>query len=330
MTGFHASAPVRLDFAGAWTDVAPFALEERGVVVSAAIDLRAHAEVALGGACYRLRSDDLGDELELPAQEPLARDGRLDLLKAALRMSATGPCALHTWSDAPAGSGLGSSGALDVALLAALAGVRGTACTPADLAEAGYCLETIEAGHAGGKQDQYAAAFGGFNRFEFSGGQVKVRPLELDAAFAADLARRTIVCYTGKSRVSSDTIVRVMSAYSRKEPQVIGALRAMVEIAERMADALHAADLSAVGTLLSANWNEQQRLCTGMRTAEMAVLETVMAETGSLGGKAAGAGAGGSMFFVVGGDPARAADAARGAGATVLPLRWANVGVRTE
>jgi D-glycero-alpha-D-manno-heptose-7-phosphate kinase len=326
MNSFRASAPVRLDLAGAWTDVAPFATEEGGVVVNAAIELRANAEVILGGQGYRLRSDDLDDQLEFATPQDFPRDGRLDLLKAALRLSDPGPCQLRTWSNAPPGSGLGSSGALDVALIAALDAARGIHRRHVTVAEEGYRLEALEAEHAGGKQDQYAAALGGFNRLDFGDHGVGVTPLELNTAFAQDLARHTIVCYTGTSRVSGDTITRVMSAYQRGDAQVVDALRTLVAIADQMTDALLTADLDAVGTLLGANWVQQQRLDPAMRTADMARLERAMASAGAIGGKAAGAGAGGSMFFVVA-DPDQAVAAALATGVQVLPLRWASQGI---
>ena len=119
---FHATAPVRLDLAGGWTDVPPFSAREGGLVVCAAIELLARVEVRLGGARIRLVAEDLGQELECADSGGLVLDGRLDLLKAALRMfPVQGPCTLRTRSDVPPGSGLGSSGALDVALVAALA-----------------------------------------------------------------------------------------------------------------------------------------------------------------------------------------------------------------
>jgi D-glycero-alpha-D-manno-heptose-7-phosphate kinase len=327
---YRASAPVRLDFAGGWTDVAPFAERERGVVVAGAIELRSRAEVRPGGERYRLRSDDLDASLELCGPEELAADGRLDLLKAGLRRSGLGPCALRTWSDLPPGSGLGSSGALDVALVAALDAALGRTRPAEAVAEEAFQLEAVEAALPGGKQDQYAAALGGFNRLVFEAGAVRVEPLDLDPGFADALAQRIVVCYTGTSRVSSTTIARVMGAYRRGDPGVAGALHAMVEVAERMAGALRAQDAGLVARLLTENWRHQQRLDRGMCTAEMARLETVMAEAGAVGGKAAGAGAGGSMFFVVDGDPAPAVRAAREAGASVLPFRWADRGVTVE
>lgn len=326
MNIFRTSAPVRLDFAGAWTDVAPFAGAEGGVVVNAAIALHAHVEIFVGGERYLLRSEDLDDQQDFDAPKHFSRDGRLDLLKAALRMDDPGPCRVRTWSDVPLGSGLGTSGALDVALVAALDAARGVTRKPVELAEAAYRLETVEAEHAGGRQDQYAAALGGFNRFGFDHGPVDVTPLSLDPAFADELARHTIICYTGQSRVSGNTISRVMAAYERHDATVVQALRTLVGIAEEMTKALVASDLTAVGSLLSENWLQQQRLDAAMSTPEMARLEVAMKQAGSLGGKAAGAGAGGSMFFIVP-DLARARAAAEASGARVLPTEWSSQGI---
>ena len=324
---FHASAPVRLDFAGGWTDVAPFALEERGMVVNAAIDLRAEAELRAGGEGFLLQSDDLKDSLHLPGPEALAPDGRLDLLKAALRRSGLGAAELRTRCAAPAGSGLGSSGALDVALAAVLDASRGIRRSPVELAEEAFALESVEAGFPGGRQDQYAAALGGFHRFEFDHGRVTVHPLGIDPRFAGELAGRIVVCYTGVSRISSRAIERVVDAYRRGDRQVVGALRGLADVAVRMSEAFVAQDLARIGKLLNENWLLQQRLDPDMRTAEMAALESTMAEAGVLGCKAAGAGAGGCMFFLVK-EPAIAASAAHEAGSRVLPVAWAAEGVR--
>jgi D-glycero-alpha-D-manno-heptose-7-phosphate kinase len=323
----RASAPTRLDFAGGWTDVPPFATREGGVVVNAAIDLRVEAEFEPGGEGILIHSADLNHSARITRATELVPDGRLELHKAALRMFPTGPGVLRTRSEVPAGSGLGSSGALDVALVAVLSGARGETLEPEELAGFGWQLEAVEAGIAGGRQDQYAAALGGFHRLTFRGDEVGIWRLTLDPAFLAELERRIVICYTGRSRVSGDTIVRVMGAYERGDASVCGALLEMTSIADRMASALEAGDLGRVGELLTANWICQQRLDAGMRTEEMAVLESAMRAAGALGGKAAGAGAGGSMFFLFGDDVENGIEAAQRAGARVLPTSWSATGV---
>lgn len=325
---FRASAPARIDLAGGWTDVAPFAAKEGGVVVNAAIELRAQAEVWPGGTGYILEAQDLGTRAEIADSSGLRQSGHLDLLKAALRRSGQGPCILRTRSEAPAGSGLGSSGALDVALVAALDAARGVQRLPTALAEEAFQLEAVDAELPGGRQDQYAAALGGIHRFGFAETGVVAQRIRLDGAFAAVLAEQLVVCYTGISRVSSDTISRVMGGYERGDGAIAGALRGLVEVAERMAEALRAGDLSGVGSLLSLNWRLQQRLDRGMRTEPMARLEAAMRASGILGGKAVGAGAGGSMIFLLDGDAATGRRAAIAAGARLLPFTWASEGVR--
>lgn len=323
----RASAPVRIDFAGGWTDVPPFAVRERGVVVNAAIDLRVQAEFEPGGDAILIHAEDLDQAIRVSGASDLASDGRLELHKAALRMFPTGPGTLRTRSEVPPGSGLGSSGALDVVLVTVLAAARRERLKPEEAAAHGWELEVVEAGIAGGRQDQYAAALGGFHRFTFHGDEVGVHPLALDPEFLAELKRRTVICYTGRSRVSGDTIARVMGAYQRGEASVCEALLDLAAIAEGMATALEASDLSRVAELLTANWACQQRLDPGMRTTEMAALEAAMNSAGALGGKAAGAGAGGSMFFIMGDDVQAGIDAARRAGARVLSVEWAKRGV---
>jgi D-glycero-alpha-D-manno-heptose-7-phosphate kinase len=324
---FRASAPVRLDFAGGWTDVPPFSVREGGLVVTAAIQLVAHAEVQLGGSGFRLISEDLHDELDVGDSSGLVRDGRLELQKAGLRMLPVGGCTLTTRSDAPPGSGLGSSGALDVALVAALSSARGERPDPIDIAETACRLEAVEAGIPGGRQDQFASALGGFLRLEFQDPEAEVERLKLDSGFMADLSRRVVLCYTGASRFSGTTIERVMRAYERGEKTVVAALHGLRAVADAMSGALRAADSATMGRLLSENWRYQQALDERMRTPEMAELERQMTAAGSLGGKAAGAGAGGSMFFLAPDNPAPLLEAAKRAGAEVLPVRWAMRGV---
>jgi D-glycero-alpha-D-manno-heptose-7-phosphate kinase len=325
---FSAAAPVRLDLAGGWTDVPPFSAREGGLVVTAAVQLFARAEVRLGGSGFRLVSEDLQDELEVSDSAGLVRDGRLDLLKAGLRMLPVGGCTLTTRSDAPAGSGLGSSGALDVALVAALSLARGESRDPLEIAETACHLEAVETGIAGGRPDQFASSYGGFLRLEFHDPEAEVERLKLDPEFMADLARRTLLCYTSASHLSGATIGRVMRAYEQGDRKVASALQALRDVAQAMTAALSAADPVQVGQLLTQNWKHQQSLDAQMCTPEMGRLERAVLEAGALGGKAAGSGAGGCMFFLAPDDPSPVIDAALGTGARILPVRWATYGVR--
>jgi D-glycero-alpha-D-manno-heptose-7-phosphate kinase len=321
------AAPVRLDFAGGWTDVPPFAVREVGLVVNAAIDLRVEASFESGDDGILVFAEDLNLSARIRSAADLAADGNLELHRAALRMFPTGPGTLRTRSEVPMGSGLGSSGALDVALIAALAGARGEDLEPEEIAALGWHLEAVEAGMPGGRQDQYAAALGGFHRLTFHGDDVGVERLSLQPELLEALGRRIVICYTGRSRISGETIARVMSAYEKGDGTVCGALHEMVRIADHMTDALRAGDLSRIGELLSANWVCQQRLDQGIRTEEMAALESAMRDAGAVGGKAAGAGAGGAMFFLMGNDGDAGIEAALRAGSRVLSAGWSTTGV---
>ncbi|HUF36745.1 MAG TPA: hypothetical protein VMN37_12395 [Gemmatimonadales bacterium] len=322
-----AAAPVRLDFAGGWTDVPPYSSREGGIVVAAAIALYARAEVRPRPGGYHLVARELGAELELGAAAELATAEPLPLLRAGLRMLPVGPCTLRTRSDAPAGSGLGSSGALDVALVAALSAARGEAPGVRAIADLACRLEGVEAGIAGGRQDQFAAAFGGILRLEFRDPEATVEPLVLDPAFLTELERRLVLCYTGASRFSGGTIERVMRAYERGDPDVARALDGLRAVADAAAEALGAADIGRLGALLTENWRLQQALDPGMCTPEMARLDQAMRAAGALGGKAAGSGAGGSMFYLAPDDRAPLEAEARGLGMQLLPVRWATEGV---
>ena len=292
-------------------------------MVNGALALRVEVALEIGGPLIRLEAEDTGSVVECVNAGGLISDGRLELHKAALRMfPVQGNLTLKTRSAAPPGSGLGGSGALDVALVACLARARDERWDTRELAEHAWHLEAVEARLPGGRQDQQAAAYGGFHRFTFRDPDVGVEPITLAPAFADALARHVVLCYTGETRVSSDMITRVAIAYEKGDPKVTGALRALKDLAGAMADALRAGDLAAVGRILSRNWERQLELGEGMRTPAMARLEQALAAAGALGGKAAGAGAGGSMFFVAGEDVDGAVRAAREAGATILPVKW--------
>ncbi len=253
------SAPARLDFAGGWTDVAPFATEATGIVVNAAITLRTRVELVLNTGRYQIASADHGEDTA-DHIDGFANDGKLALLKAVLRASTLGPCTLHAAADAPAGSGLGTSGTLGVALVHAVDVAVGRSPALPDVAETAWRLETVDAGVAGGKQDQYAAAIAGFQRLQFDRSGTASECINLDGDFARWLGDHIVLCHTGASRVSSATIARVMRGYEQRSPTIVGALHELARLGDAMADALTAGDPAEVARLLLANWHQQQLL----------------------------------------------------------------------
>jgi galactokinase/mevalonate kinase-like predicted kinase len=163
---------------------------------------------------------------------------------------------------------------------------------------------------------------------EFRDSETVVEPLVLDPALLAELERRMLLIYTGASRFSGATIGRVMSAYERGDPDVTRSLHDLREVAGRMVDALRAGDLARIGDLLDRNWRHQQQLDAGMCTPLMDRLGRGLRDVGALGGKAAGSGAGGCMFFLGPDDPGPAIEAARALGGVLLPVRWSPAGVQ--
>ena len=320
----HAAAPVRLDFAGAWTDVPPFSARDGGAVVSAAIDLKVQVDVLPGGEGVELISEDLEVHERLAAGE-----SRVPLLAHAVRRWPVADATIVCRSEAPPGSGLGTSGAMGVATVAALHHARAETVNATVIAQEAWEVETQDAGIPGGRQDQWMAALGGFRYLEFHDPDLHSEPLALDTTFAAQLQDAMVLCYTGISRVSGGTIARVMAAYERGDRGVTAALRGLRDLATRMRAALREGCLEEVGRILVRNWELQQQLDPAMCTAEMAELESAARHHGAIGGKAAGSGAGGCMFFLAPGSRAAVEAAARATGASVLTVRWAREGVTT-
>jgi D-glycero-alpha-D-manno-heptose-7-phosphate kinase len=321
-------APVRLDFAGGWTDVPPFVDREGGLVINAAIDRHVRVEATRRSSGILLHAEDLDETLEVATVNQLAATGVLALLQAAvMRFLPEGGVELRTRTDTPLGSGLGTSGALGTALAFACHRLQDHDITPEEAARLGWQLEVGACGLAGGRQDQYAAALGGVNLLSFTAHGVDASTVSVPPEVRTRLEDHLVLCYLGESRVSSDTITRVMNAYTGGVDRVVRALSEMKDLARRMAQALPEGDLDHIGHLVARNWECQMTLDDGMQTDAMRQVEAAVSDAGALGGKAVGAGAGGCMVFVAGGDPQAVKRAAINAGAMVLPLHLEWVGV---
>lgn len=324
-----AHAPVRVDFAGGWSDVPAFADPEGGVVTNAALDLHVHVDAIQGGQGIRLVAEDLGRRVAARRPADLVYDGTLDLHKAAVNMlPVTGGLELLTRSDVPAGSGLGASGALDVALVAALARLRGERYVPMELAELGFHLEAVELRLDGGRQDQYAAALGGVQTLAFSAGGVDARPIPLDRWAVTELESLLVIAYTGQSHFSAQTHRRVWTAYAEGRGETGEALRAIRDLGVAAAAAVRAGDWPGLARVVDANWVEQQRLDATISTPGVRVVESAVRAAGAWGVKAAGAGAGGCLLALSApSGRAGVIQAATAAGALVLEARIDSRGV---
>ncbi len=322
-------APMRIDFAGGWTDVSDFVDDEGGIVVNAAINLFARVEVSLGGRTIRLVAEDLGQRQVFRDLGDITYNGPLLLHKAALTMMpVTGGIELISRSDAPLGSGLGGSGALDVALLAALARVRRERFEARELAELAFRLESRELGLQGGRQDQYAAALGGFNRLDFSTTGVRAQRLELSADAGRELGLCVVLIYTGQTHFSSKTHDRVWNSYRASDAEVTSALHTIRDVADAAHGALKTGNYRRLADLVDENWRQQQRLDPTIATSKMREIEHAVRAVGAWGVKATGAGAGGCLAaFTDPADRAAIEASARACGGEILEFEFCTDGV---
>ena len=228
----------------------------------------------------------------------LEYDGNIDLAVAAVKRSSI-DCGIEliTRSNAPAGSGLGSSASMGVALVSALGRLSGSNALPYELAELASSIERHELGILGGKQDQYASVLGGISFMEFSGEEVKTSSLQISRDTVYELEKSLVLCYTGKSRLSSNIHQNVVDAYLGKDKETLDALRNLKQIAVAIKDALLKDDLFTFGKLLSENWENQKRLHTSITDPQIDSLFDIALKNGAIGGKACGAGGGGCLIF---------------------------------
>jgi D-glycero-alpha-D-manno-heptose-7-phosphate kinase len=296
----RARSPVRIDLAGGWTDVPPFSQEEGGCVVNAAISRYAYATVIpVDNGEFVLESADYDSFIQAQSIRQMEYDGNLDLIKAAIRRRGLHMGAhILTRSEAPPGSGTGSSASMGVTMVGIIDHYMGRSLDRMDIAALANLLEIEELKIPGGKQDQYVAALGGFNFMSFKDPQVTVEPIKLSEEFLLELEKHMLLVYTGKSRLSGNIIARVMGAYQRNEPGVTEALRNISQAAVQMRDALAAEDIVRVGKVLTFNWENQKCLYPEMTTPKIEALFSVAAPEGILGGKACGAGGGGCILLL--------------------------------
>lgn len=303
----RARAPLRVSFAGGGTDVAPFPQREGGAVLSATIGSYAYATLRpRTDGHITVESHDYGTSIGYEVGAPLELDGELDLPKAAISriMALEGAMGsdgfdlfLHT--NAPPGSGLGSSSAVMVAVIDLVARHCGLDLGPHAIAELAYGLEREDLAIPGGLQDQYAAAFGGFNFMEFrTDGQVVVNPLRVRPDTVHELEHNMLLAYTGRTRVSDHIIADQVARYETGNVDAVAGLRAQRDLADAMRVALLRGQVDELGHLLGEAWREKQRMSSRITTPLINEAVELALGCGALGGKVTGAGGGGHMIFI--------------------------------
>jgi D-glycero-alpha-D-manno-heptose-7-phosphate kinase len=339
LNGVRSRAPLRLGLAGGGTDVSPYPDEYGGAVLNATIDRYAFAfiEPAVDWKVHFIAAD-LEIEEVFPLDLEAIADARLKLHAAVYRrmVSEFGdgrPLAitLRTAVDAPPGSGLGSSSALVVALVEAFRSILDVPLGPYEIANLAFKIERIDLALAGGKQDQYAAAFGGLNFIEFfAGDRVIVNPLRVPRATLNELETSLVICFSGVSRRSEDIIGLQMKGMSTKSSKTLNSLHQLKIDSISMKQALLRANIREMARILNNSWEAKKETAIGVSTHYIDDLSAIAFEHGALGGKISGAGGGGFIMFVV--PPERRVNIIRAlnkAGAMTTGVQFTSVGAES-
>jgi D-glycero-alpha-D-manno-heptose-7-phosphate kinase len=329
---WRARAPLRLSFCGGGTDVSPYPEDHGGMVLSATINQYAYASLRpRRDARFTLASLDYDMSAKYDHPRGMRFDGQLDLLKAAIKALAVRR-GLDLWvhSDAPPGSGLGSSSTMMVALIGVLSAWLEQPRTGYETAELAYRVERLDLGLAGGRQDQYAATFGGFNFIEFHGDSNVVTPLRLAPDVVRELEYRLLLCYMGQTRQSARIIERQTENYREGKRSTVDALHQLKRETVEMREALLDGKVDAMGELLHKAWESKKRLEKSISNSRVDRLYALARREGAIGGKMPGAGGGGYFLLLTSFDRKhRVAAALEKHGAQAVPFQFEPDGLST-
>ena len=307
----RARAPLRLGLAGGGTDVPPYCDQYGGYVMNVTIDKYAYVTLDPSpDGLLHLHAVDTDASAVLSPDQVSPEPGPLQLLKGVyLRIVAqflggrAPALRVRTHSDAPPGSGLGSSSTMVVALVTAFAEYFSLALGEYEIAQLAYDIERKDLDLAGGRQDQYAAAFGGFNFMEFyAGDHVVVNPLRVKEWIWAELESSLVLYFTGVSRESAKIIDEQSRNIRENRADSLDAMHRLKLEASRMKEALLRGDLVRFAEVMRAGWIAKKQSAHSISNALIDDLETLAMDNGARATKVSGAGGGGFMMFVC--DPA--------------------------
>jgi D-glycero-alpha-D-manno-heptose-7-phosphate kinase len=303
----RARAPLRLGLAGGGSDLSPYCDEFGGAVLNTTIDRFAYAFISPrddGQVVFCAK--DLGQQ-EMLAAEPLLPEATLQLHRGVYERMVRDyndgrpiVATITTTVDAPAGSGLGSSSALTVALVDAFRALLGIPLGQYDVAHLAFEIERIDLGLAGGKQDHYAAAFGGTNFIEFfANDRVIVNPLRISEDARNEFESSLVICFSGSSRDSAQIIEQQTTHLIGHSGPITEAIDRLKADAIEMKRALLVGDIKALARILNNSWAEKKRTAAGISNDDIDRLCTEAFAHGALAGKISGAGGGGFIMFIV-------------------------------
>src|ERR1043165_6728254 len=302
---YRSKAPLRLGLAGGGTDVSPYADLYGGAILNITIGMYAYATIKpLTGKKIVIKAIDRNEEVVLEAKKQLPINGNLDLAKGVynrvVKDFVKKPFAfeLTTYVDAPPGSGLGSSSPLVVAILGAFVEWLKLPLGEYDIAHLAYRIEREDLQMHGGRQDQYAATFGGVNYMEFyANDKVIVNPLRVKDKWLNELENNLILFFTETSRLSSSIIAKQSENVKKKNTKSIEAMHSLKEQSVRMKEALLKGDIDGIGKILHYGWEHKKAMAEGISNPQLESIYNRAMKAGATGGKISGAGGGGFMIF---------------------------------
>jgi len=332
-------APLRLGLAGGGTDVSPYADLFGGVILNASIDRFAHVTVErLAGEQLEFVAADQGVVWRGSTSAPAPDDERVRLHAGVYRrfvrdFNNNAPIALRLSSaaDSPPGSGLGTSSSLVVAMCEALRHLLDVPFGPYELAHLAFEIERVDLQLAGGRQDQYAAAFGGFNFMEFNkNDSVIINPLRVDRRIVNELEGSLVTYFTGVSRASAAIIEEQVRNVDAGASASIEAMHELKKGAHEMKEALLRGHIDQVAALLERGWQAKKQTAANISSAAIDEIYRAAKAAGALGGKVSGAGGGGFMMFIC--DPPRRPEvlnALRAFGGNASPCHFSDRGAES-
>ena len=302
---YRSKAPLRLGLAGGGTDVSPYSDLYGGAILNATISLSAYASIEmLNENKIIIEALDRKERQEFENNTTLPIDGTLDLLKGVYnRINIEFPfqhkgIKLSTFVDAPAGSGLGTSSTLAVAVLGAFSEMLKLPLGDYDAAHLAYDIERNDLQLAGGRQDQYAATFGGVNFMEFyDNDKVIVNPLRIRSAYLHELENNLLLYFTSTSRESASIIKEQVKNVNDKNEKSIEAMHQLKEQARMMKESLLKGKLNELGEILDFGFQQKRKMAANISNSNIEELYESAKKAGATGGKISGAGGGGFMIF---------------------------------
>ncbi len=295
---YRARAPLRIGLAGGGTDVDPYASKKGGAVFNTTINRYAYCTITpTDDHSMSVHSTDYGKYQAPLDGGPLPLDGNMDLIKAVTNyFEVTDGFKLFLQSEAPPGSGLGGSSTVIVSIIAAMCEWQNIKLTSSEMAKLAYTLEREDIGLKGGKQDQYAAVFGGFNFMQFGVDKVNVNRVRIDNDTINELQYCSLLCYLGNTRESADIIESQVSKFNKGQNEE--ALDKTKELATEMYVAMERGDIHRAGEILDEGWVYKKQFSSKVSNPLIDSMYDVAKNAGAIGGKVSGAGGGGFMYFI--------------------------------